>query len=464
MDLSTSQQPKTWMRAHGLPVTDVGHIRDRLPGIGMFEPERHHPWFGRVNLPILLGKKCNHDVNVMIRAVPSAFDASADSAALLHMMIGSMKTLTQYVTAYTTITQPHAENLWRALQTNIARLEDELHASQPDAAEPEGGCDPGYRVQRVLMRLATTVHKRCHRSLQEAVGFLLDEPEAYCYHRFTRVYFTNAMRVAGQMLEAPLNLGAVPMEPEHTAVLSFGSTLHPSQPHLTLASQHIDYEHRGTRLQAWPWYFYIASVSRVKIPAATTDVEDFYAFADTHPSPNGCCQRIRSQSAWTVPQLAGPSFPSASSDAERQALMLLLLFRPWIGPVGSILRISDAHPQNLCSSWTQALRLYRCELEHLRHTNASAEFPTPAFWAARTLRVMDNILNWTSLVPSTLSQGVRTNPDAASGCPDSVELPPLCRFCGFDASAVSWRPSWLYISGNVGVFLSRSMIRFIATI
>ena len=53
----------------------------------------------------------------MIRAVPSALDASADPAALLHMMIGSMKTLTQYVTGTAKI-QPHAENLWRAAKYN----------------------------------------------------------------------------------------------------------------------------------------------------------------------------------------------------------------------------------------------------------------------------------------------------------------------------------------------------------
>ena len=421
------------MRAHGLPLQTTCAVRERPPNLGTFQPERHHPWFGRTNLAILLGKKCNHDVNILMRVPPAKNDEKESAASMLNMILASMKTLTQYITAYTSKTQPHAESLWRALQLNIARLDAELAAK--DVAEERNDVDPVYRTQRLLMRMSTTVHKRCHRSLQEAVNFLLHCPESYSSHSFRPLYITNALHCATAALEQPVIVGELPAEAQQTYILTMprdalSDRAHmetfaaPSRPRLTSASQHTDYEHRGAQLQAWCWYFYVASITRVAADKAAFD-ETVFIFAASHPNPSGWAQKLSCASAWKIPALVGPSFPSKGTDAERYAAMMLLLFRPWIGDVKSILRLSDAEPDSMCTTWSEALGRYLTHLHSKAAELPSSESPTvfsDVFWARRILQVVVNISNWCTPVSASASDGVRVNPDAAEGCLESTEV------------------------------------------
>ena len=104
---------------------------------------------------------------------------------------------------------------------------------------------------------------------------------------------------------------------------------------------HLNYQHRGDVLFAWPWYFYAASVHRVTLQRRM-DASERHLFDVEHPDYDKWLQHILSRQPWSVPLLIGPHIPSNASDPASRAAILLLLFRPWIGPPSSVLRRDHA--------------------------------------------------------------------------------------------------------------------------
>ena len=191
---------------------------------------------------------------------------------------------THYVTAYAGKVQPKVANLWQHLQTSVQRLDEELLGAD---AEDAAAHEPQFRARRLLMRLATACHTRRHRSMQEMVNFLLEEPETYSTQLFCRLYIA-ALQTAALALEEPVTVGQAPAQPLVTAIVVPAAAAQPAFPiaptdatRLSFSSQMLDY-HRAPVLSSWPWYFYAAAV--VRVPAAALADDDVLPFAAATPS------------------------------------------------------------------------------------------------------------------------------------------------------------------------------------
>ena len=88
-------------------------------------------------------------------------------------------------------------------------------------------------------------------------------------------------------------------------------------------------------------------------------------------------------------------------------MILLSLFKPWSPDLASLL---EDFP-----TWAAALQFFERQL-HAEAQPFLAERPplfSKAYWAARSLRVMQHISNCSGKPASV--RGIRTNPDAALG-------------------------------------------------
>ena len=290
-----------------------------------------------------------------------------------------MPAATHYVTAYTGKVQPHVTSLrflclvWMLILMRKPAL---LQLPRTPAASAQASC------RRLLMHMASTCHKRRHRSMQEMVDFVLGFPEAICTRSFRRLYISGALAQAAAELQVDTAVGKLPRSFSVSGLVAPG----PAQGHLhanhgasrvsrkcrscRFSGQLSDYQHRGAPLREWCWYFYVAGVERV--PAQARNQPEVFEFAAAHPHSRQWAQRVICRSAWRVPQLVGPTFPAADSDPERRALMFLVLFRPWLGPPASVLRSSEPNQHSSCS--VDAWALYRCQLVQ---ASAPLQFPMP---------------------------------------------------------------------------------------
>ena len=204
------------------------------------------------------------------------------------------------MTAYTSKQQPHMQNLWQLLQDGQARLDAELQA-QPDADIP-------YRAKRALMRMLVSCQRRQRKSFQEMIAYLLDFPEEISSHAFAKLNFRPAL-VAADLCRSPSVQAAA-----HTAVLhSAADDGLAGELHIHMSTPHLNYQHRGAVLAAWPWYFYTAGVRRVAIQQRM-DASERHLFDAAHPNHDRWLQHILTRQAWSVPLLIGPSIPSKTSD------------------------------------------------------------------------------------------------------------------------------------------------------
>lgn len=220
----TPDLPHTWIRRRGQALCPQPKIQTRFPQLGAFCTQRHHHWLTRFNTSILLTRflariscaalppsivssshvtpplrKCNHDVQCLLRWPVTRGNAAHPQ--LLDLIIHSMKSATFYITDYTGKQQPHNEELFRLLYDGQTRLEQELTTtSQLD--------DHPYRAQRCLMRMAVSAEKRNHKSFQEIVALLLEEPEALCSHAFQNLYFGNALTAVARASSAAASTSA----------------------------------------------------------------------------------------------------------------------------------------------------------------------------------------------------------------------------------------------------------------
>ena len=383
-DVSSSTRPNTWQRCHGLPLILQPTIGSIPPQEGLFLTERHHPFHTRFNLGLLPSVKCNHDINVLLQA-PTVLEAD-DRKRFADAMATSVRTATYYVTSYMSKVQPHISNLWQLLARGHAQLEQELRdrAQEPDAVVP-----PSYIAKRVLTRMLMTCQKRTHKSMPEICHYILGYPEAYTSHVFQRLFLTNLLRRA-QLLLPHLHPTASP--PEATTLLqtqpAHDSDFTPS----TFSPQELDYMYRGPSLKTFPFYFYVAAVSRVTTRSLSANMM-CSPFLQSHPDAFRLLQHVRLKNAWFVPRLVGPRLPDITADPELRALWLLLLFKPWSATdLSDLLHpCTPTHPATSFPTWTSALDDFMIYLNATAPdcTRRPAPF-TPPYWAHRFLLALEH--------------------------------------------------------------------------
>lgn len=187
------------------------------------------------------------------------------------------------------------------------------------------------------------------------------------------------------------------------------------------SNQSLDYAHRGPVFSSWPWYFYVAGVQRIQTQTHATAA---FLFMPGHPQRETHAQIVRTKTPWRVPLLVGPAIPSQHQDPERRAAILLLLFRPWTDSPRSIRNsfVPDTPPYPSCGAALEAFMLHLRQVDSLQPPQSRPDTYTPTYWARRTLHLIQNIDNWSYRGPWSINAGVRTNPDAAAGIPNTTEL------------------------------------------
>ena len=424
--VSDAAHPRAWQRTHGAALQPTGcTIGTTPPTRGLLAPERHHPYFTKINLAILAATKSNHDVSILLRGPPA--DLPNDYDTFLQFMLGSVRSTAFYITAYTSKVQPQLTNLWLLLQSGQATLEAELR----DLPDPLPSLQ---HASKVFNRMISACQKRVHKSMPEMVQFLLRQPEAYKSHTFVPLFLTDLLRQAAALLQpedqaasSPSNVVLLPAtagpDPTHPG------TSGPVRP-VPLVPQSTDYLCRGPDLAAWPLYFYVAGVRRVR----RRDVPDDAAvvpFDCQHPLASSCVQVVALHTPWAVPRFIGSSLPDPSADVDRFAQVMLLLLKPWRRPDLRDLLHPVARDTSLpASSWATALAEYELSL-CLPAPSPEAPLPcrgqpfSPRYWTQRAAHILQNARNLAGAPVDTNAAALRVNPDAAAGCEDSIELPPI---------------------------------------
>ena len=175
-----------------------------------------------------------------------------------------------------------------------------------------------------------------------------------------------------------------------------------------MPTQAVDYQYRGAAFRDWPWYFYVAGVTRVRLSNTHRTSPLLHRFAPDHPLRDEWLQSLLANQAWKIPLLVGPPIPTEHHDPERRAAILLLLFRPWAaGPATALIASGpDAVP------YAQQLRDYLNTL-HAQCTLLPMDCrpPTfsPTYWARRILHTIENISNWShrATLPTQASAKIR---------------------------------------------------------
>ena len=139
-ELDAASCSGVWARVPGcsLCLRAAPAVSTRPFDFGAFDTVRHHPWMTRVSFPILLARKCNHDVGILWRVSPPSRDDVASTQDILARISAAVRTVAHYVTAYTSKVQPQIQNLWNFLACAVERLDAETSSA---ASEPVDSSD-----------------------------------------------------------------------------------------------------------------------------------------------------------------------------------------------------------------------------------------------------------------------------------------------------------------------------------
>ena len=356
LDISTPGHPYTWERCHGRELVPLPHLGTQPPNIGAFLTQRHHQYFGRIHPGILAHCKCNHDISLLLR-FPHRDHLHSDCGAVIAAeMAASMSALLFYVTSYTTKVQPQMTSLWALLQSATSRLLADLEKSDRALPIPQS-----QRAHKTLSRLLLACQKKQHKSMQEMVSYLLGYEDFYCTHPFQKLAWGTlaaqllTLHPVPAMATADVHRQAQPQ----SLIVPHQNPNQEDGPTLTWSFHSdvdIDYPQRGPILAEWPWYFYCAGVAPINIHRSTGPETATIPFAETHPKRNQCRQQVRTVNAWRIPELLGPRIPSVTEDAEKRAVTLLLLFKPWV-------KLEDLLPAaSGCACWHDTWSRYEANL------------------------------------------------------------------------------------------------------
>lgn len=415
--------PHTWERCHGIQLCPRALLGTTPPHRDTFQTERHRQFFGRMNPFILAAIKCNHDVSTLLRFPADVETASDAATSICHKMSTNMSTLLFCVTCYTTKTQPHLTSLWSLLTAATQKLQTDISSGALPAE------DPRARARATLSRLLLSCQKRVHKSMQEMISYLLGYDEAYCTHSFHKLYFFHlAARLEIAFPLADSNLASV--EPRSCLFLQPNNDDADGPPTAARRGPSFwspssdDYPYRGPDLQTWPLYFYAAGVTRVQVIKSTLTTPGCIPFAPQHPDAYTVRQQVLTNSPWRIPHLMGPRIPSSKENSEKRAMLLLLLFKPWM-------HLQDLLPTAAgFTTWSDHLTSWLETLQQSFRQSLNTRAPpfTPPYWAQRTLHILDHIDNLSQSDPTTADRELRCNPDELRGVPNSVtveaKLPP----------------------------------------
>ena len=402
--------PLLWERCHGIDLNPRPTLGTIPPHNDGFVTERHHQFFGRLNPVMLLCCKCNHDVSTLLR-FPADYSTAPDPVALIRQrMATNMSTLLYYVTCYTTKTQPQLTSLWSLLHAATQRILESFQAAEQPVA-------PLTRARSTLSRLLLSCQKRVHKSAQEMISYLLGYDDFYSTHSFKRLFYG---RLAAELqtlhITPGTSIGDAELQQKPTIVIqpeiADASVETPQQPYTFVSSAHSDYPYRGDDLKDWPLYFYFAGVTRIHSSKGALSTPGCIPFASHHPECHTFRQQVLTGTAWKVP---GPRIPSKAEDAEKRALLLLLLFKPWQ-------QLSDlVPPASGSSSWSDALSLWLTDLElRLPEPTMRAMALSPAYWAQRTIHIIEHIDDMSQTDFTTADRELRLNPDELRGIPSTT--------------------------------------------
>ena len=412
--------PLLWERCHGMTLVPQPLLGTLPPQKDSFMTERHHQFFGRVNPVMLLCCKCNHDVSTLLR-FPADYMTASDPVALIrNRMATNMSTLLYYVTCYTTKTQPQLTSLWSLLHSATQRILESFQSADPPAA-------PLTRARSTLSRLLLSCQKRVHKSAQEMVSYLLGYEDFYSTHSFKRLFYGRLAAELQTLHATPgTSIGDAELQQRPTIIvqpqIDEDAAANAPQPYTFLSTTHSDYPFRGDDLKDWPFYFYIAAVTRISTSKSTLSTPGCIPFASNHPERHTFRQQVLTGTAWKVPHLMGPRIPSSTEDPEKRALLLLLLFKPWQ-------QLSDLLPSTTgASSWSDALSLWMTTIKaRLPQPTIRASALTPAYWAQRSIHIIEHIDDMSKTDFTTTDRELRLNPDELCGIPSTtIDSAPTC--------------------------------------
>ena len=281
--------------------------------------------------------------------------------------------------------------------------------------------------------------------MQEMISYLLGHTDAYSTHSFHKLFFFHlaaqleaAHPLAGSHLadtemQARSALFLQPTaddpEPFNSPAVPGGAPCGPS----FWSPSSDDYPFRGEDLQTWPLYFYAAGVARVASSKSALTTPGCIPFSPLHPNTHTIRQQVLTHQPWRIPHLMGPRIPSSNEDSERHALLLLLLFKPWMH-IRDLLPASQGY-----SCWNDHFLAWLSALQAMLPSDNSRAPPfTPAYWAQRTLHIIAHIDNNSSADPATADRELRCNPDELRGFLNTItiesDLPPAPDDSDSDAS------------------------------
>ena len=420
----SKQGEATAVRAHGLQLQQRWDGMGRLPvyavppfrGAPMLEIS--HPFHIKMTPGIFLGPRCNHDLGVLLRfpaaantgterSLQTAVSVSSKSEApvplwpgiddpskihtppqaasmdvppptgeappddeqdLVDRLLDDLANSEFYCSVYASKEQPHMEGLLVTLAHGIRTLDDEIAAGLADGQ----AMDQQEKARRVLNRLLSSTNRRMHKGFPEMLSYLLGKPSWYCSHKFATLYINTVFEEC--ILQVLGAVQGVPLAAAHTNSMHTGLDLRNTAVAGRLAKPKspsgLDYRFRSAQLDAFPWYFLVASCETTpRKPLTHPELKWFEQYRDAgghvvrHPAYtsgpvatsktySGVPLRLhtgaeilhqyphflylRTCEAWRVPMLLGhmPRKPDASSTPEergRYGLFLMLLFRPWRG-------------------------------------------------------------------------------------------------------------------------------------
>ena len=424
LDISQPARPHTWERCHGVQLCPAPILGTQPPHLDSFQTERHHLFFGRVNPVLLATCKCNHDISLLLR-FPADYATAEDPVSMVESkMATSMSTILFYVTSYTTKTQPHLTSLWALLHAATQRHLSDL-AKEPTMPEAS------IRARQTLSKLLLACQKRVHKSMPEMVSYLLGYDDFYCTHSFVTFFYADLASnlellhplSASSLSDADLQarssclLQADPSEDTsqlHSDEPSFPSTSHTWN---FLLQPSADYPCRGDTLQFWPLYFYTAAVVRVSIRKSDSSHPACIPFTSDHPLHTSLRQQVLTKTPWRIPQLLGPRIPRLAEDPHRRAMLLLLLFKPWLSLRDLLPRTSGF------TTWAEAWRAFEADLRAALPPPSSRASPfTPAYWAQRSLHIIEHIDLSSNIESTKADQEQQLNPDQLRGVPGATTV------------------------------------------
>ena len=287
--------------------------------------ERTHPFVGPLMGGMYGGPRCNHHCSVLLKLPVESIEGDMDVNNAILAIAKSITSANYYCGGYMGKDQPQMDNLFRHLSQAHSSLQMRLDSVPGGADDTAEGAV--YRAKRVVYRMMNVVQRRMHKGMPEMVAYLLDDqgdfPEFICSHSF-RPVFTNMLLTPWEEASAALS-GDVERASRLSETVDLvldnddcGSGA------VNIRNARIDYECRPPELRDWPFYFFQSGVAIVRRSQKCRLV-----FSPEHPLSSKLALRVRTQTAWKIPQLYGPAIPDAADDAAKRAILLMLLLRPW---------------------------------------------------------------------------------------------------------------------------------------